>query len=180
MSIIFDLYGNVIPKVVKFKPKLTDFDKDIIKEVVKKFDIDIEKENRTFYCKKHKCFHKAMRGSKKNQTYVKCLQSGNIEKFLDDFSTSEQFKMSFKNNWNQDKADYYKNNKKKQIKVDIPKKIQECLKSDYCKAYESKDYEKDDYRCEMSFECNDFIDKNENLDLLLKKQAIEFNKQQSI
>ena len=179
MSIIFDMYGKRIPNVVKYKPKLTDFQKDIIKEVSKKFDIDIKTENRTFFCKKHQCFHKAIRGNKPNQTYIKCLKSGNIIKFLDNYSTSEQFKISFSKQWNQDKANYYKNNKKKVINVDIPK-IHECLKSDYCKAYESKDYEKDDYRCEVSNECNDFIDKNENLDLLLKKQAIKFNKQQSI
>ena len=178
MSIVFDMYGNVIPKVINFKPKLSEFDKDIIKEVSKKFDIDITTENRTYFCNKHKCFHKKLRGNKPSQTYIKCLQSNNIEKFLDDYTTSEQFKMSLKKNWNQDKANYYKNNKKKIIKVNIPK-IQECLKSDWCKAYESKDYENNDFRCEVSNECNDFIDKNENLDLLLKKQAIKFNKQQS-
>ena len=108
MSILFDMYGNIIPRTIKYRPKLSDLDKDIIKEVSKKFDIDINTETRTYFCKEHKIFHKAFRKDKKNQTYAKCLQLGNIEKFLDDYSTSEQFKMSLKKQWNQDKANYYK------------------------------------------------------------------------
>ena len=110
MSIVFDMYGNVIPRIVKYKPKLSDLDKDIIKEVSKKFEIDINTETRSFFCNKHQCFHKKVRGNKPNQTYIKCLQSGNIVYFKDDLTTSELFTMSFRKNWNQDKANYYKFN----------------------------------------------------------------------
>lgn len=177
MSVIFDMYGNRISTKVKYKPKLTDFQKDVINEVSKKFDIDIETEKRTFFCKKHNCFHKKLHGNKPNKTYINCLQSGNIEKFLDDFTTSEQFRMSFSKQWKQENANYYKNSKKKIVKIEKKPEIRECLKSHFCKAYESKDYENDDYRCELSNECNDFIDINENIDLMLKKQAIKFNNQ---
>ena len=154
MSIVFDMYGNIIPSKVNKKQKLTDEQKEIIKDVKAKHNTDIDNETRSFYCIEHNRFHKHLYKGKPSQTYLKCLKSGNILKFKDDFSTSELFRMNFSKKWNQDNADYYKKEKK------VKKVIQECLKSDYCKAYECKDYENDDFRCEVSKECNDFIPKS--------------------
>lgn len=112
MSIIFDMYGNIIPQKIKHKKELTNEQKEIIREVRKKHNIDINTETRTYFCNIHNRFHNYLWQNKPSQTYIKCLKSGNILKFKDDYTNSELFKMSFSKNWNQEKADYYKNNKK--------------------------------------------------------------------
>lgn len=106
MSIIFDMYGNIIPSLVKKKCKLTDEQKEIIREVRTTHKTDIINETRTFYCREHNRFHKKNRGNKPNQTYMKCLKNGNIVKFKDDYTNSELFRMDFSNKWNQEKANY--------------------------------------------------------------------------
>lgn len=111
MSIIFDMYGNVIPSKVNKKSKLTNEQKEIIKEVKAKHNTDIINETRTYFCIKHNRFHKHLYKGKPSETYLKCLKSGNIVKFKDDFTNTELFRMDFSNKWNQEKADYYKKEK---------------------------------------------------------------------
>ncbi len=65
-------------------------------------------EKRTFYCSKHKIFHRYLYKNKVSKTYIKCLKNELNPKFKDDFTNQELFLMSFRNNWNQDKANYYK------------------------------------------------------------------------
>ena len=113
MSIIFDMYGNIIPSKVNKKQKLTNEQKQIIKEVEKSHEIDINNETRTYFCIFHNRFHKYSVGSKPSKTYKKCLESGNCYEFKDNYTTTELFKMDFSNKWNQEKADYYKKVNKK-------------------------------------------------------------------
>jgi len=108
MSIIFDMYGKLIPSKVNKKRKLTDEQKEVIRKVQLKHEIDISNETRTYFCRLHNRFHKYLFKNKPSQTYLKCLQSGNILKFKDDFSNNELFRMDFSKKWNQEKADYYK------------------------------------------------------------------------
>lgn len=49
MSIIFDMYGNVIPQKIKHKKELTNEQKEIIREVRKKHNIDINTENKNIF-----------------------------------------------------------------------------------------------------------------------------------
>lgn len=107
MSIIFDMYGNVIPSKINKKQHLTIEQKEIIREVRIKHKTDIINEKRTYFCIKHNRFHKYLIGNKPSKTYLKCLKSGNILKFKDDYSNTELFKMDFSNKWNKDKANYY-------------------------------------------------------------------------
>ena len=95
MSIEFDMYGNIIPKKVSFKPKLTDLEKSVITEFKEKYSIDLKNETRTYFCKIHKRFHKHLIGNKPSITYIKCLKSGNMFKFKDDYTNNELFKMDF-------------------------------------------------------------------------------------
>ena len=108
MSIKFDMYGNIIPNKMSFKPKLTDLQKEIISEFKNKHSTDLESETRTYFCKVHNRFHKYLNGSKPSQTYIKCLKSGNMYKFKDDYTQSELFHMDRKKKWTQEKANYYK------------------------------------------------------------------------
>lgn len=100
MTIEFDMYGNLIPRIVKYRPKQSNLTKDEIKE--------LKKEKRTFFCSKHNCFHKYLNGSKISKRYQECLTSQNVYKFKENMSNTELFKNSFKRNWSQDKANYYK------------------------------------------------------------------------
>lgn len=108
MAIIFDKNGKLIREKIKYKPKLTDIEKDIIQNVNDKFNINTEKETRTYFCKVHNRFHKHLYKNEPSKTYIKCLESGNILKFKDDYTISELFQMNFREKWNQEKADYYK------------------------------------------------------------------------
>ena len=108
MSIIFDMYGNIIPSKINKKRELTDEQKEIIKEVKKKHKTNINDETRTYFCTVHKRFHKYLYKGIPSQTYLKCLKSGNILKFKDDYTNTELFNMDFSKKWTQEKADYYK------------------------------------------------------------------------
>lgn len=108
MSITFDMYGNVIPSKINKKQELTQSQKEIIREVRTKHKTDIVNEKRTYFCKVHNRFHKHLTGNKPSKIYLKCLQSGNVLKFKDDFSNSELFKIDLLKKWNQKNANYYK------------------------------------------------------------------------
>lgn len=44
----------------------------------------------------------------------------------------------------------------------MTKKLKTCIKSDWCKAYMSKNYDKGKFECIESKICNDFIESHEN------------------
>lgn len=70
-----------------------------------------KKEKRTFWCTKHKTFHKFLYHGKPSKTYNKCLNSKNKDcfyQFKELIPNSILFKLQFKKNWKQEKADYYK------------------------------------------------------------------------
>ena len=99
---------NIIKNKTKYNQKLTDEQKEIIKDFKEKHKSDIEKETRTYFCKIHKRFHKHLYKDKISQTYIKCLKSGNMLRFKDDYTNTELFKMDLSKKWNQKNANYYK------------------------------------------------------------------------
>lgn len=104
----FDKDGNFIRESINYKIKHDNLTKDMIKELKEQSKIIDDKEKRTFWCLKHKCFHRYLNKGKINQTYQKCLLSFNFYKFKEHMTNTEIFKLSFKKNWNQQKANYYK------------------------------------------------------------------------
>lgn len=65
-------------------------------------------EKRTYFCEKHKIFHKHLFQGKPSKTYRKCLNSGNLYEFKENIDNYDLFKMDFKRKW--------KNQAKKQNK----------------------------------------------------------------
>lgn len=64
MTIQFDMYGNIIPQKVSYKPKLNDLTKDMIKEASL---IKVDK----YWCSECNRFHKKMYRGKQNFTFIK-------------------------------------------------------------------------------------------------------------
>lgn len=66
-------------------------------------------EKRTFYCNFHKTFHRYLYHGKPSITYRNCLNKpSHFNQFKELIPNSILFKLEFKKNWKQSKADYYK------------------------------------------------------------------------
>lgn len=97
---LFDKNGNLIPNVVNYEVKHDDKTIQEIRDATleRKENSKVIKENekRSFYCHKHKTFHKYLYHGKPSKTYQKCLLSKDFFKFTENMKNSEIFNIKFK------------------------------------------------------------------------------------
>ena len=112
----YDKHRNIALTSLNFKIKHPKHWQDEINEAVQENKKNIKPisaikyKHAPYYCNKCETFHKYIFHGRPSITHKKHFK--HIYKYKSDFSQSELFKLSFKKGWKQEKADYYKKQKK--------------------------------------------------------------------